>query len=82
MLGVVFQSAFLAAGLRAGYIASRNRCLVTRLWMGSVFGMFAMIWIPALFAFAFGFTAAAHIFAAVALVALYVSCELAFRKKA
>lgn len=65
MLSIAYYLFFLALGIDAANRLWSGKGVVYRVWLGAVFGTLLHIWFPALWAFVFGFTVAAHIAAAV-----------------
>ena len=66
---------YLTAGLLLAFLLLPDRCFAVRIWLGLVFGCVLLMWLPCLFAFAFGFTSRAQ-FAALALAGLISLCSL------
>ena len=64
MLGLVWFLFWQALGLLIAARVFRRLGAFERLWLGSVCGSAAAIWMPVPFSFLFGFTPAAHAFAA------------------
>ncbi|MBQ8536597.1 MAG: hypothetical protein IJ461_04250, partial [Clostridia bacterium] len=60
MLGFVFLITYLLAGCFIIRCLLPERSPLTRLWLGLSLGLFLMMWLPALAAFLFKFTLAAH----------------------
>lgn len=71
MLSIVYYLFFLALGIDAASRLWPHKGLLYRVWLGAVFGTVLHIWLPAIWAFAFGFTAAAHIAASVTVFVLW-----------
>jgi len=65
LLSIAYYLFFLALGIDAANRLWSGKGVVYRVWLGAVFGTLLHIWFPALWAFVFGFTVAAHIAAAV-----------------
>ena len=59
---------YLLAGLLLSTLLFRRSRIGIRIWLGLVFGSVLLMWLPCLFAFAFGFTKAAQLAAIVTLV--------------
>ncbi len=51
-----------------------NMRMIVRMWMGGAFGLFLMMWLPYLAAFATGFTVRAHVIALIAAVLSACGC--------
>lgn len=69
MLFLLYLAPYLVCGvLSLGWLLPEERTLY-RLWLGCALGLFCAMWLPALWAFALGFTVAAHL-AALGLLAL------------
>ena len=51
---------YLLAGLSLAWLLFADSRMAVRCWLGLVFGFVLLMWLPCLFAFAFGFTAAAQ----------------------
>ncbi|MCR5664431.1 MAG: hypothetical protein K6G17_06075 [Oscillospiraceae bacterium] len=54
---------WLAAGEAVSFVMLPRERLLTRIWLGLVFGLTALMWLPCLFAFFFGFTMRAQLLA-------------------
>ena len=61
---------YMISGLLLSFSLLRGRHLSIRLWLGLVFGTVLMMWLPCLFAFFFGFTMKAQLFALAAALIL------------
>ncbi len=67
---------YLLSGLLLAWLLFSDRRIAVRIWLGLVFGCVLLMWLPCLFAFAFGFTFPAQLCAltlagSVGLVALF-----------
>ena len=61
MLGILLLCGFLICGVSiADHLFAKKSALV-RVWVGLCFGLMLMMWMPAIFAFAIGFTRAAQL---------------------
>ena len=80
MLSIVYYLFFTALGIDAASRLWPHKGLLYRIWLGAVFGTVLHIWLPVIWAFAFGFTVAAHIAAAVTVFALWGAVFLLRRK--
>ena len=70
MASVLYFLLFLSSGCAAvRFLLPEKRPLV-RLWLGLSLGVLLMMWLPVLFAYGFGFTFRAHIFAGFSLLLL------------
>ncbi len=81
MLSLLYLCAYLAAGqliARALFAAERP---LFRWWMGGVFSLLLLLWLPALFGFLLGFTLLAQLLALLVCAAAGVAAFLAGRKK-
>lgn len=79
MLAVLYMAAFLAAGIDAGNRIFFDRPAPVRAWLGAAMGLAAQIWLPALWAFAFGFGWTAHLCAFLTGLGLWLWARLARR---
>ncbi|HWR22615.1 MAG TPA: hypothetical protein VN366_03980 [Feifaniaceae bacterium] len=82
ILSLLYLCAYLAAGqfmARALFAAERP---LFRWWMGGVFSLLLLLWLPALFGFLFGFTVLAQLLALLVCAAAGLFAFLAGRKKA
>ena len=61
MLGIALLALFEVCGVMTVLAVSRKRALTIKIWFGLVVGLMEMMWLPTLYAFAFGFTERAHI---------------------
>lgn len=80
MLGILWFLFWLCAGIlsaRSVFFPLRRSL---RVWLGVVWGLCAAIWAPIPFAFLFGFSKAAHLFAALALLAVTAVLVLRSRR--
>lgn len=66
---------YLIVGLLLAWLLFADRRIAVRLWLGLVIGCVLLMWLPCLFAFAFGFTLRAQ-YGALALAVLLVLCVL------
>ena len=72
-----YMALYLALGvLTVRFLLPKHKPL-NRIWLGLSLGVLEEMWLPALCAFAFGFTAAAHVAAAGLLLLLTFGCWLA-----
>lgn len=71
MSALAYYIFFIGLGIDAAGRLWPGRKVLYRVWLGAVWGTVLHIWLPALWAFAFGFTVAAHIAAAVTVFALW-----------
>ena len=73
---------YLLSGLALSGILLSDKRIAIRIWMGLVFGCVLLMWLPCLFAFAFGFTVSAQ-YCALAIAGLLAlgSLFLIYRKK-
>ena len=60
MMAIVFTAFFLLGGVQAVRFLLPEKSPVVRIWLGLALGLLLEMQLPALFAYAFGFTAAAH----------------------
>ncbi len=82
MLGILYLLFFIAGGvLIARYWLPRRRAL-TRWYLGAALGVFLMMWLPALWAYAVRFSALAHELAAGTLALLVVGAYYTMDKAA
>ena len=72
MVGVIWYLYWQVLGLGLSRVVFASRRQTIRLWLGSIFGTAASMWMPVIFAFSLGFGPKAHICAALsgALIAL------------
>lgn len=80
MLGIIVLIAFEACGLIQAFTVMKRRDSAMRVWLGLTMGLMELMWLPSLFAFAFGFTMPAQICALIAAAILCVPCILYGRK--
>jgi len=80
LLSIVYYLFFLAIGVDAASRIWPAKGLLFRIWLGAVFGTVLHIWLPAIWAFAFRFTIAAHIAAAVTVFVLWGAVFLLSRR--
>ena len=64
MLGIIWFLFWQALGFAVSFRLYRDRTVLFRLWMGSVFGSVMSMWAPVPFSFLWGFSLRAHAFAA------------------
>ncbi len=76
MGGILLLCGYLICGVAIADAALARKCGLVRLWFGLCLGLMLMMWLPALFAFAIGFTRRANLLglacAAVAALALFL----------
>lgn len=77
-IGTLYFLFFQIAGIILTQYLLRNKDFVTRLLCGSVLGSVMLQWLPALFAFIFGFSITAHILAGL-LCVITIALLIAFR---
>ena len=70
MAALCFTALFEAAGVAAVRFLLPKKSLPDRIWLGLCLGILLEMWLPALCAYAFGFTLAAHFAAIAVLLAL------------
>ncbi len=70
MLAVLYLAVYLFCGLAIVRFVLPGRSVLTRLWLGLSLGLLLMMWLPALLAFAVGFTVKAHLLALIPLTLL------------
>ena len=68
MIGILYLLLFLAAGMFLVRCLLPRHPLLNRIWLGLSLGMLLLMWLPALWAFAFSFGVKAHLFAALTLL--------------
>lgn len=79
---VLFTFFFALCGLCIATVVFHSIRPVKRVWLGLVFGLLLLTWLPSLFAFFVGFTKAAQLFAAIAAgLFAVVSVLFGIRKK-
>lgn len=78
LLGTLYFLFFQIAGIILTQYLLRNKDFVTRLLCGSVLGSVMLQWLPALFAFIFGFSFTAHMLAGI-LCVITIALLIAFR---
>ena len=81
MLGLLVFALFIACGLVQGRRVFSEQARIARLWLGAVLGLMEMLWFPSLFAFRFGFTMPAQLWALASSLALALICALFPRGK-
>ena len=64
MIGILYLLLFLCAGIFLVRCLLPQHPVMNRLWLGISLGFLLMMWLPALWAFAFSFGVKAHVFAA------------------
>lgn len=74
MMAIVFTAFFLLGGVQAVRFLLPEKSPVVRIWLGLALGLLLEMQLPALFAYAFGFTAAAHVAATAAMLAIVTVC--------
>lgn len=72
VVGISYFLAFQALGILLALILLKKETLGFTVLIGSVFGSFALQWLPVLYAFLFDFTVKAHIFALAAMAVIVV----------
>lgn len=78
MAAILYLMIYLASGiLCAGFLLPQQRALI-RLWLGLCFGLFLLMWLPALVAFVDAFSVRGHLWALV-LLAMVVAASFLFR---
>ena len=70
MVGILYLLLFLMAGLFLVRCLLPGHPVLNRVWLGLALGFLLLMWLPALWAFAFSFGVKAHLFAACTLVLL------------
>ncbi len=80
MIAIVFLILYLLCGYMCVTWLLPGQRLLYRIWLGSAFGLLLMMWLPALLAFAIGFTHLAHALSLLLLTAIVGACY-AFRDK-
>ena len=70
MVGILYLLLFLTAGLFLVRCLLPGHPVLNRVWLGLALGFLLLMWLPALWAFAFSFGVKAHLFAACTLVLL------------
>ena len=78
LLGTLYFLFFQIAGIILTQYLLRNKDFITRLLCGSVLGSVMLQWLPALFAFIFGFSFTAHMLAGL-LCVFTIAMLIAFR---
>lgn len=73
MAGVLYLAVFVLAGIYIVRLLLPGQQAVYRLWLGTSFGVFLLMWLPALVAFVLSFSVTGHLLALPALAAL-VGC--------
>lgn len=63
MIGILVLLAFELSGVLQARCICKRRPPLIRMWLGLVIGLMEMMWLPSLYAFAFGFTMKAQLFA-------------------
>ena len=76
MIAVIHALAYLACGVCAVRLLLPRHTPLTRIWLGLSLGVLLMMWLPALCAFALGFTMGAHWLALGVLALLTGACFL------
>ncbi len=72
---LAYMLMFLSFGvMTVRFLLPRHR-LLNRLWLGMSLGLLEEMWLPALFAFAFGFGGTAHVLAAAAAAVITLLCS-------
>lgn len=74
MMAIVFTAFFLLGSVQAVRFLLPEKSPVVRIWLGLALGLLLEMQLPALFAYAFGFTAAAHVAATAAMLAVVTVC--------
>lgn len=70
MLFYFYLALYMASGIASlRWLLPGQRALI-RLWLGSVLGLFYLMWLPALAAFVFSFSMTGHLLALIPLAAL------------
>ncbi len=80
MLALVYFLLFEGAGVAISFFLLPKKNMVAKAWVGMALGLGLMMWLPALCAFACGFTVDAHLLAMVPLF-LMVAAAFFFREK-
>ncbi|MBQ6950976.1 MAG: hypothetical protein IJN44_05725, partial [Clostridia bacterium] len=80
MLALVYFLLFEGAGVAISFFLLPKKNMVAKAWVGMALGLGLMMWLPALCAFACGFTVDAHLLAMVPLF-LMVAAAFFFRGK-
>ena len=73
MASVLYLALFELSGLMVEFALSRRKSLTIKIWLGLVIGLMELMWLPSLYAFAFGFGLTAHYCAAATALALGVT---------
>ena len=76
MLAVIYFLLFVHCGMVITFSLFPRKSPVVRVWLGMSLGLALMMWLPALFAFLWGFTVASHIAAMALLAALAAGAYL------
>lgn len=76
LIGTLYFLYFQAMGILFSFFLLKKKGMVTRLFCGSVLGSVLLMWLPALFAFFFGFTLLSHILAALLCFLLFLLLKI------
>ena len=74
LLSVAYLAAFMAAGICVSRMFFADERPIVRIWLGFVFGMVMLLWLPALWAFILDFTLLAQLLALCTAIGVGVCC--------
>lgn len=81
LIAIAWMALFACLGQLAAQALFADSTRLERIWLGSVAGLAAMIWLPALWSFALGFTVTSQLAAAVTATALCAGLAFVLRRR-
>ena len=81
MLGIAYLLIYLLCGCLIIRVLLPHKSVIVRIWLGCALGILLMMWLPALFAFAFSFSVKAHLLALIPLAVLTGGCFIFLRDR-
>jgi len=82
ILAIVYISIFAASGICIGNCFFLKMRSSIRIWLGLVFGLVLLLWLPALISFVIGFTVLSQLLALLLSIAIGLAAFLSWRKNA
>ena len=81
MIAVMYSCCFIVFGIILSSMITNNKTRLEILWIGISFGILLEMWIPALFAYLFGFTIKAHIIALLLMTCITVPISIKYKSR-